>query len=698
MTVLRSKRFPLATLSVVLLASSCVPDAGRPDVAARTYLRILAAEDARPTGGPDLAVIEEAAKLDHEFLRQTAVRALGRLENPDLIEVIAEKLDDPATSVRVAAADAIAQAVHRTDGAPALAPLMARVAVESNPGVVGVLARSLGRLSLPLEDRIRVQETLVDLSVAGNADAELPALLGVTLGLESLLRETHGEGLSERAAARLSNLIFYDLVERKSGSDAAQVRMLALTALAEAGQLTVQLVEPGLRDPDPRVRSAAARELGVVVPAARSELIRRALIDPSMRVRIEAVREIARGPRDEMACTRLVAAATRDESDAVRVLALDALSQPCPDRNEQVKTLLGAASSLGPETRDGWQPAAHALVSLARIAPELAREQLTTYTAHAVPFVRAYGARATALLGDLDLLTKLARLDPDPNVRTVAIQELFERRGHEIDDLLILQWVDNDPQLILTSARLLGGSPLGFPVAAAALNALERISKARRETWRDPRMALLTLVGELGNASLDDRLRPFLSDYDPVVAARVAETLERWTGEPVTASPRPLPRIALPDAEDLRAMEQTTVALHMRKGGTIEIQLLPYLATTNAFRFMRLAREGYFDGLTFHRWVPNFVIQGGSPGANEYSGDGPYTRDEVGLLPHWRGTVGVSTRGHDTADGQLFINLVDNVRLDHDYTVFGVVVSGRDVADRVLEGDVIERAEVRTER
>jgi cyclophilin family peptidyl-prolyl cis-trans isomerase len=128
----------------------------------------------------------------------------------------------------------------------------------------------------------------------------------------------------------------------------------------------------------------------------------------------------------------------------------------------------------------------------------------------------------------------------------------------------------------------------------------------------------------------------------------------------------------------------------MANGGEMELRLLASEAPTNTARFARLARSGYFDGLTFHRVAPNFVIQGGSPGANEYAGDGPYTRDELTSRPHLRGTVGLSTRGRDTGDAQIFINLVDNVRLDHNYTIFAEVVSGMEVADAVLEGGIIE--------
>jgi cyclophilin family peptidyl-prolyl cis-trans isomerase len=132
----------------------------------------------------------------------------------------------------------------------------------------------------------------------------------------------------------------------------------------------------------------------------------------------------------------------------------------------------------------------------------------------------------------------------------------------------------------------------------------------------------------------------------------------------------------------------------MRDLGTFELTLLPGEAAASVLRFVHLAQTGYFNGLTFHRIVPNFVIQGGSPGANEYIGDTTFMRDEIGKLPQVRGTLGVSTRGRDTGDAQIYVNLVDNPRLDHEFTVFAEVSRGLDVVDRILEGDVIERIEI----
>jgi cyclophilin family peptidyl-prolyl cis-trans isomerase len=109
---------------------------------------------------------------------------------------------------------------------------------------------------------------------------------------------------------------------------------------------------------------------------------------------------------------------------------------------------------------------------------------------------------------------------------------------------------------------------------------------------------------------------------------------------------------------------------------------------------VRLVRERFYDGKVFQRVEPNFVIQGGGPDANEYVGDSTFMRDELTRRTHARGTLGISARGRDTGDGQWFINLVDNPLLDHEFTIFGVIETGRAVAERILEGDRIGRVEV----
>jgi cyclophilin family peptidyl-prolyl cis-trans isomerase len=132
----------------------------------------------------------------------------------------------------------------------------------------------------------------------------------------------------------------------------------------------------------------------------------------------------------------------------------------------------------------------------------------------------------------------------------------------------------------------------------------------------------------------------------------------------------------------------------MKEAGAFTIQLIPEEAPLTVATFAQLAESGYYKGLTLHRIVPNFVLQGGSPGASEYVGNGDFMRDELGLLSHARGTLGVSTRGRDTGDAQIFVNLVDNFRLDHNYTVFARVSAGMDNVDKIQEGDVIESIEI----
>jgi cyclophilin family peptidyl-prolyl cis-trans isomerase len=218
----------------------------------------------------------------------------------------------------------------------------------------------------------------------------------------------------------------------------------------------------------------------------------------------------------------------------------------------------------------------------------------------------------------------------------------------------------------MTAARALEKSPNAERAVPALVAAFTRIDREKRDTSRDARAALLERIRELAG---DGR----------------AAALEGAT--PVAQLPSvPVAPVPVVTARRMR--------LTMQHGGPIDLRLFADEAPATIARVVRLAREGYYNGLTFHRVVPNFVLQGGSPGANEYMGDGPFMRDELGLRSHARGTLGISTRGRDTGDAQIFINLVDNIRLDHNYTVFAEIAAGLDVIDGILEGDVIDRVDV----
>jgi cyclophilin family peptidyl-prolyl cis-trans isomerase len=283
--------------------------------------------------------------------------------------------------------------------------------------------------------------------------------------------------------------------------------------------------------------------------------------------------------------------------------------------------------------------------------------------------------------------------DPRDNVRDAALGGLKAIRGHDADDLYIAALQRPDYQVILTAARALETSPQPARAVPALLAALARITAERRDTSRDPRMALLARIGELGQPGDAQALLPYAKDFDPRVAAAAAALIGKWTGQEPAISPSPLP-IEHPQLADIERLRSARVMVTMAGRGVFELILLTDDAPATVARFVRLARAGYYTGLTFHRVVPNYLIQGGSPGANEYMGDGAYLRDELGLQPHVRGSVGISTRGRDTGDAQICPDLVDNPRLDHDYTVFARVVSGIDVLDRVLECDVIERIDI----
>ncbi len=128
------------------------------------------------------------------------------------------------------------------------------------------------------------------------------------------------------------------------------------------------------------------------------------------------------------------------------------------------------------------------------------------------------------------------------------------------------------------------------------------------------------------------------------------------------------------------------------KFGNIEIRLLPNIAPNHVKNFIKLAKSGYYDGTIFHRVIPGFMIQTGDPitkGKNKaaYGSGGPgyMISAEFNNQPHVRGAVSMARSQHpDSAGSQFFIVVKKSRFLDRKYTLFGRVVSGMDVADKIV--------------
>jgi cyclophilin family peptidyl-prolyl cis-trans isomerase len=145
---------------------------------------------------------------------------------------------------------------------------------------------------------------------------------------------------------------------------------------------------------------------------------------------------------------------------------------------------------------------------------------------------------------------------------------------------------------------------------------------------------------------------------------------------------------------DLR-FERNPVAVIETDRGVIEIELFAKDAPIHVANFVGHARKGFYDGLTWHRVVPNFVIQGGDPDNSGWGDAGFSVRAEVNHRRYVRGTLGMPrSAGFDTGGVQIFLTHIPTPHLDGQYTVFGQVRSGLQVIDRIELGDRVRRISI----
>jgi cyclophilin family peptidyl-prolyl cis-trans isomerase len=138
-----------------------------------------------------------------------------------------------------------------------------------------------------------------------------------------------------------------------------------------------------------------------------------------------------------------------------------------------------------------------------------------------------------------------------------------------------------------------------------------------------------------------------------------------------------------------RTRRAQTVEIRTNRG-SLRVRLDCPLAPRTCLNFLELAGQHFYDGLLFHRVVPDFVVQAGDPRGDGFGGPGYIIPDELNRLRYRRGVIGMALAGPDTGGSQFFITLSPQPHLDGGYTAFGEVISGLDTLDLIQPGDRID--------
>lgn len=673
----------MRALPLLLLSSLLAGRTG--PVPQRTRLekmtRILELEDRRSSGEGEL--VRYLSDSDRGVRRRAALAA-GRTADAALVAALIDRLKDSEAEVRQMAAFALGLTGDRLS-----ADALLGVLKDPDPIVRGRAAEALGRLG----------ETRAAPEIARGILEALPK--------DSPVVKIHGDDplspsdphlplrLALVALARLKDPRAAESVLLSDGRPRFDWWAATYTAMRLESPGVKPVLTAAVASADPVSRALAARGLGAQKDPASVALLGTMVKDADLGVVVAALRALA--TLGDAQGVPFVSQALTSPSPVVMKEALEAMAAlpPAP----HVRALVVAA--VGHEDAAVRAAAFRALAKTDRSDFALV---LSGLDPDPVWFVRAGLAKALGEAGDdvsLGILYSMLK-DEDPRVIPSALEAIRNARGGDALDTLIRHL--EHPDLAVRAAAAEGIALL------KAKGASKRLHGAYRRSLTDGELeARMAIVGALAVQETDEAL-PALGEVaggDPSRAVRLkaAEAMRSlgrespWIGFEAVERPHLDYRDAMAPYDPIPDSPLYTprVILHTRRG-RIEIHLNVIEAPLTSASFMDLARRGFFGGLTFHRVVPGFVIQGGDPRGDGSGGPGYALRCEVGQRSYGRGAVGMALSGKDTGGSQFFITLGPQPHLDGQYTLFGWVASGMEAVDAIRPGDVIERVEVWTGR
>jgi len=471
----------------------------------------------------------------------------------------------------------------------------------------------------------------------------------------------------------------------------AGLYMLARLGIDDAAEVYVEF----LADSDPFVRSLALRGLSRSTFDKADHYLAIALNDDNPRVVAQAIAGLSSKKTDKVVAKladRLTA-----ETDEKLVLALIDGLRRC-ESDAGVDEVL---SRLDSDPTDNVVAAA--VRYLALIKGDRAVSLIDSLlNERPPPRLRAACAEAYGFVDDLSVVSRLAVLfgDEDPMVRAASFGVLVSLDSGNVDF-----YIDkglHDPDFVLVALAI---DEIGARKLESYLPVLQSMMSNPDETEVDIRRSILdAVVPFLKETKPDSIAMEILStgilDFSYIVRKDAAEIYSDYLDEDRQRLVTPL-RTQVSQREIEKAIERyvdNPHAILTTSQGSLEFELYFDQAPLTVMNFIELAESGFYDGLIFHRVIPNFVAQGGDPRGDGWGGPAHAIRCEYSDRPYARGTVGIATSGKDTGGSQFFFTFSPQPHLEARYTIFGQVVEGMEVVDRLVVGDVIEKIEIRDEQ
>jgi HEAT repeat protein/cyclophilin family peptidyl-prolyl cis-trans isomerase len=614
-------------------------------------------------------------------VRRRAALAIGRVGLAEGVTPLAGLLADPDPEVRQMAAFALGLLGDKRANDP-----LATALADASPIVQGSAAEALGLIGDP-------------------ASADAVGRLAAQIVQSGALAQTPSEDDEARrdTPAAAFRLAVYALVRLKA------YPQLAAAVLDSSGQPRVrwwpvayalQRLEdkralPALltlaKENNAYTRSFAVKGLAALKDRTALPILTPLLSSGQRSVLIQTVRALGRigDPTAEEPLLKLINDASTDAQ--VRLEAVSALGGlRGPAINDALLDLL---TDPAPPIR------AAAIRGLAAIDAESFITVLSGLDPDAQWSVRA--ALATAL-GTLSSGAGVPRLesmlaDADQRVVPSVLEALVKLKAPNAAAILLERLKADDP--VVRAAAAAGLGELKAANAAPAL--ADAYQLGQRDASYNARAAALGALEQYGAAAAMPTLQAALADKDWAVRVRAAQIVKRLDpgrAAEVDAAIRPAPTTVASDVYAASRLSSPSVSTQVyidTDRGTIQIELAVLDAPLTVENFVSLAKKGYFNGLSLHRVVPDFVIQDGDPRGDGEGGPSYTIRDELNERPYLRGTVGMALDPWpDTGGSQYFITHSPQPHLDAKYTAFGRVVAGMEVVDQLQQWDVIRRVRV----